>query len=86
MEKIEYGYFPVRERVGQPLLRAEDVMVYRIGPRGGVQGYEGICRVDELTKFYGNAVRIPSGRHEAGRWVKDEWGVEQDEDHGNYQG
>ena len=67
-----YGYFPVRESVdGRPMSRHWDVRVYRIGPRGGVKGYEGTCRVEELTKLYGgdSVVRIPAGFFEKGRWV-----------------
>ena len=67
---VRYGYFPKwRGRA----TRDSGVMVYRIGPRGGVKGYEGACRVDELTKFYGeNVVRIPPGHFECGRWVRED--------------
>jgi len=67
-----YGYFPVRESVdGRPMSRHWDVRVYRIGPRGGIKGYEGLCRVEELTKLYGgdNVIRIPAGFWERGCWV-----------------
>lgn len=65
-----YGYFPKWKGANT---RDSDVMVYRIGPRGGVKGFEGCCRVDELTKFYGEDVhRIPSGYFKYGRWVRTE--------------
>lgn len=68
---MRYGYFPKRPGIDGKVSRDSDAMVYCIGPRGGVKGYEGCCRIDELTKFYGEDVhRIPAGYFEKGRWVR----------------
>ena len=53
----EYGWICHRPGVDGKVTSASSVQVYRIGPRGGKKEYDGSCRVDELTKFYGDNVR-----------------------------
>ena len=72
MKRVRLGYFPRWwQPAGHTILGGDSVAVYRIGVRGGVQGYEGSCRFDELEVFAGGVecVRISAGDFVKGRWT-----------------